>query len=432
MSKRIEQTKKIQLKAKVRITSLVMGIVLLIFIIITILVPVWTFNLIRRESNDFLKITIGSQIRADKSGSSSGNDLGFDNERSFVIYYSSNTQTFTWKRGENTQNITFFSSYIENRTFTGNEYFDKMGDYYYLAMREDFADKLTPSESSLSSFKEANSGTADFSYYLAAVDKSAEISNTKNSSCYLIYTILSIYVLLIPLVYWLSSYVIQPTIKGIKDQNDFIANASHELKTPLAIITADQTLLREKYGDNVYLDNISSQCQNMNETILDMIELSKLETTMRPLEKVNVSDLLDDLAMSFDALAFESGIDYKSSIQKGLTLEKADKKDLTRIFNLLIDNALKYASGPKIIRLSLSKVKKGILFTSYNTGCEVMDEDREKVFNRFYQGKSGSEKERKGSGLGLAIVKEISEKYDYEVKVQSSYQKDITFTVLMK
>jgi two-component system sensor histidine kinase CiaH len=93
---------------------------------------------------------------------------------------------------------------------------------------------------------------------------------------------------------------------------------------------------------------------------------------------------------------------------------------------------MKYTENEKIISVSLKNTKKGPVFMVYNTGCQVHDEDREKVFERFYQGKSGADNERKGSGLGLAIVKQICETYQYVVSINSHYLKDMCFTVLLK
>ena len=122
----------------------------------------------------------------------------------------------------------------------------------------------------------------------------------------------------------------------------------------------------------------------MNETIIDMIDLSKLETKEPVFEKVNLSELLFDLCLSFDAVAFENEIIYEYDIEEKLVLERADKKNLTRMFNLLIDNAMKYVDGKeKRINISLKKEGRKYHFRIKNSGCEVQDEDREKVFDRF-------------------------------------------------
>jgi K+-sensing histidine kinase KdpD len=267
----------------------------------------------------------------------------------------------------------------------------------------------------------------------AGIDRKQELESSISFS-WILGTVLIIgFLCLVPVVYIISGRVMKPTKDTMKHEKEFVANASHELKTPLAIITADAEILREKNSENnQYVSNIISQCQNMNETILDMIDLSKLEAAQRALADVDYSQVLLNLCLSFDALAFEREIDYSYDIDPNIVLHNADKKNLVRLSNLLIDNAMKYTEDPKFIRVSLKMEKRGPVLKVYNSGCQIFDEDREKVFERFYQGKSGADNERKGSGLGLAIVKQICETYHYHISIDSHYHKDMKFTIVFR
>lgn len=103
------------------------------------------------------------------------------------------------------------------------------------------------------------------------------------------------------------------------------------------------------------------------------------------------------------------------------------------MFNLLIDNAMKYVDGDhKKIQITLKREGKKFHFTIFNTGCEVQDDDRQKVFDRFFQGKSGSDKERKGSGLGLAIVHQICDTNGYEITINSGYKEFMQFDIIFR
>lgn len=273
----------------------------------------------------------------------------------------------------------------------------------------------------------------DEAIVFAFIDKSSELDSNRSFAINLTVVFIVGFISMIPIVYIISGRVIKPTKDTIRHEKEFVANASHELKTPLAIITAEAGLLKDRNPENeIYVNNIIQQCKNMNDTVLDMISLSKLETSQKVIEKVDVSSLAMNLCLSFDSIAFERGITYEYDIQPNLVLQKADKKNLTRLFNLLIDNAMKYCEDQKILSVSLRMERKAIVFQVYNTGCQVLDEDREKVFERFYQGKSGADNERKGSGLGLAIVKQICETYSYQVLVDSHYHRDMRFKVIMK
>ena len=267
----------------------------------------------------------------------------------------------------------------------------------------------------------------------AAIDISVQIKATFAVFENLLITLSIAYFFLIFIVFYITKLILKPSQEAIQKQNEFIANASHELKTPLAIINANAAVLKEKSPEQAqYLENINQQCENMNETIIDMIALSKLEYMEEELKEVNLSDLLFNLCLSFDAVAFERGIDYQYNIEPNLILSKADQKNLVRLFNLLIENAMKYVENEKKVAIRLKKEKGGYHFTIYNTGCQVDDENREKIFNRFYQGRSGSDNERRGSGLGLAIVRQIATKYNYDLSVDSKKGVFIRFDIVFR
>jgi signal transduction histidine kinase len=461
-----DASRKLIFRSKFRITALVMSVVFVIFGIIGALVPLFGYQKVRDESDAFLSGLLAEEIQNEERPDPSivvqpGGRKADQISRSFLVKEENGVYTFL-ARGSD-ENVSFFETYVKGKEKSlSTVTFEREGRFIYIAPKSQIAvskdNPTAPVSSSVSSSSVASSAvsssapvssaltsasslttlsggidTGNDPIYFGIIDRSIEINNLSENCHNLVYILIGVFAALTPIVYLFSGLVLRPTMNAIQEEKEFVANASHELKTPLAIITADCTLLKETSGDNEYLDNISGQCLNMNETILDMIELSKLETSKPTYEEVNVSQLLTDLTLSFDAVAFESGIDYGTEIDDGIVLAKANKKDLTRLFNLLIDNAMKYCEGEKkVIQITLKRQKKGALFTIRNTGCEVRDEDREKIFSRFYQGKSGTDKERKGSGLGLAIVKDISDRYGYDVRVSSSYQQEMTFTLLLR
>lgn len=258
-----------------------------------------------------------------------------------------------------------------------------------------------------------------------------EMQNTAKLNGHLLFLLFVIFVIISPLTYYVSGMLVQPMKKAVEKEKMFVANSSHELKTPLAIIKANGTVLSELFPEaKKYTDLINSECDKMNKSVVDMVNLTKLDMRKFDFEEVDLSSIVLNLCVSFDALAFEEQIKYTYEVEPGIILKKADRKVLQRILDILFDNAMKYVDGnEKEIRVKLSKVKNKIEFTIFNTGCEVKNEDLDKIFDRFYQGTSGSDVERKGSGLGLAILSQACAEMNYDISVESDYQKYMEFTI---
>ncbi|QOS39139.1 sensor histidine kinase [Treponema rectale] len=422
--------KQLIFKERLNITGLVMAVLMVFVVLVGFLVPLFQRRSLSNNAYRKLDAVVVNAINASYGYGSSDNINPDQNELIFVVISTDDGDIFATMNASLTMD--YFIHLYEKKDKVTSRYDEIYKGYYLSIMTPSYiSEHLSIDRSAILPTEPI--GIPDDLMIYAGIDRTSDIEAVDSSSWILAMVLIVGYLILIPIVYLISNRVMKPTRETIRHEKEFVANASHELKTPLAIITADAEILREKNPDNSqYVNNIISQCANMNETVLDMIDLSKLETSQRPLERVNFSQLLLNLCLSFDAVAYERGISYSYDIEENIFLEEADSKNLTRLVNLLIDNAMKYTENERIITISLKKTKKGPLFKVYNTGCQIHDEDREKVFERFYQGRSGADNERKGSGLGLAIVKQICETYQYAVDITSHYLQDMCFTVLLK
>lgn len=435
MSKKIKKsssTNQLIFRERISITILVMSMIAIFILVVGFLVPFFQKSNIESDAYKLVDEAIVKCVNATYGYGSNENLLGEYNSNVFVIIKDNDgthffPESFSEQKQADSQK-SFQDVTIEQnsrKNFLDNK-------IYYSYMDSNYVEKNLSIEKSTEIITRPID-VPDEALIYAGCNKEQEL-NAAQSFAWILFVVLFLgFLCLVPIVYIISGRVMKPTKDTMKHEKEFVANASHELKTPLAIITADAEILREKNTENYeYVNNIINQCRNMNETILDMIDLSKLEVKARELESVDFSSLLLNLCLSFDALAFEREIDYAYDIEENIILHQADKKNLTRLVNLLIDNAMKYTEDPKYIRVSLKMVKKEPIFMVYNSGCQIYDEDREKVFERFYQGKSGTDNERKGSGLGLAIVKQICETYKYHITIDSRYHKDMKFTITLK
>lgn len=247
-------------------------------------------------------------------------------------------------------------------------------------------------------------------------------------------TIMSVvYVSIVTILYFTSYIMLKPLKQNLKMQNEFISNASHNLKTPIAVIKANTELLKEKGDDSKELQLINRETQYMNLLIEDLLILDKISSNkiVSELYDVNLSKIVNSIALSFDAIAYEKEIDFSYDIKDNV-IYKINVKDFKTLLNQLVSNAFKYVENEKIIKIKLYLEKGKPVLEVYNTGCRINEKDKNNMFQRFYRDKSAYDNSSiKGSGLGLAIVKAIADRYKYTIKVDVNTGKDILFKILL-
>lgn len=217
----------------------------------------------------------------------------------------------------------------------------------------------------------------------------------------------------IVLVYILSKkiagLIVKPVEETFTKQIDFISDASHELKTPLAVIGANADVLEGEIGENKWLSYIQNEIGNMNKLISELLLLTKIENIdkLREPEKFNMSDHIELIVSSFESLAFEKNIKIEGKIQKDIIADKFNKEDVTHILSTLIDNAIKHTEKKKKVIIEFKKNKEKIMINVKNQGKEIPLSEREKIFDRFYRIDKSRNRNEKRYGLGLSIAKAV-------------------------
>lgn len=211
------------------------------------------------------------------------------------------------------------------------------------------------------------------------------------------------------IVYFASQKIVEPVKDSYDKQKTFIANASHELKTPLAIIQANMEALDVGKENEKWKSNIEDEINHANKLVLDLLQLAKMDTgniEKNANESINLKTEIAKRIKLFKP-KFAGNISFKdSSEDKTMTLSK---QDFLQVLDILLDNATKY--GDKKISIVLEK--NGFIVT--NDGAIISKEDQEKVFDRFYQ----TDKSKEGSGLGLAIAKALCEQNSWQIYCES-------------
>lgn len=262
-----------------------------------------------------------------------------------------------------------------------------------------------------------------------AADMTEDITTFNNNTLKIMFILLSVFFALFILVYILSFNVFEPIKETLDKQKRFISDASHELKTPLTIISANADVLKQTC-DNQWLDNIKSQTERLDTLISDMLELAKLnERKIAPYEEIfDISQLILATALPFDAVAFEENKTLSLDIEPGITAV-ADRQNVKKITNILIDNAVKHSYSDGIIKVSVYKDNNKAVLSVYNTGSEIPDDMSDKIFERFYRGDKSRSRESGGSGLGLSIAKSIAENNKWKIFAQSKLGESMKITV---
>lgn len=221
-------------------------------------------------------------------------------------------------------------------------------------------------------------------------------------------------------------------------RRDFVANASHELRTPIAAVrSATETLRTRALEDRVaaarFVDIIERNAQRLQSLVEDMLELSKLESNEFKLkrERVELQRVVPIVLALFRERAEKKGVRLSAELPPTLSAIEGDARALEHVLSNLVDNAVKYCPAGSRIQVGASESNGRIRLAVSDTGPGIAPEHLERVFERFYRIDAGRSRELGGTGLGLSIVKHMVEAMRGGVSVESVVGQGSTFAVLL-
>ncbi len=216
----------------------------------------------------------------------------------------------------------------------------------------------------------------------------------------------------------LSKVIVKPVEETFEKQKQFISDASHELKTPLAVIEANADVLENELGTNKWMGYIQSEIESMDKLINELLLLAKIENidSLREYNKFDLSNEIEIILSMFESMAYEKKVIIKSNIEENIMMN-GEKEDIKHIVSILIDNAIKHTEANREVIVELSGQKNEIILQVKNEGNEIPEEERERIFERFYRIDKSRNRQEKRYGLGLAIAKSIVEKYNGKIEV---------------
>lgn len=232
--------------------------------------------------------------------------------------------------------------------------------------------------------------------------------------------------------YFLSKWAIRPVQTAFENQQRFISDASHELKTPLTVISANADVLESEIGENKWLTNIKTQSVIMNELVHDLLNLAKLDETKDDMviNEFDLSSIVLSKTLEFECTAFEQGKIFQQNITDGL-MYRGNEDSIKHLVTILIDNAIKHSDEKGIVRVSLTSNGTRRIFQVYNTGNGIKNSEKSKIFNRFYRSDESRSRVTGGYGLGLAIAKSIVDAHNGTITVDGEENKWVSFTVIL-
>lgn len=215
-----------------------------------------------------------------------------------------------------------------------------------------------------------------------------------------------------------SKIIVKPVEETFEKQKQFISDASHELKTPLAVIEANADVLESEIGSNKWMSYIQNEIESMNKLINELLILAKVENidNIKEYEQLNISKEIQIILSMFESIAYEKQVTIKSNIQQNIIIN-ANKEDIEHIICILTDNAIKHTDIKKEVIIELSKEKNEIILQVKNMGEPIPETEKEKIFERFYRIDKSRNRVEKRYGLGLAIAKSIVKKYNGKIEV---------------
>lgn len=243
----------------------------------------------------------------------------------------------------------------------------------------------------------------------AILDRTSSHDQFVNNALVTLLLYLCSIALIILLATLVSAKMLYPVTLAMKKQRDFVANTSHELKTPLTIISTNLSVIKSDPTSTIednekWISSIDTQIKRMQELINNMLELSKIEQSEMPVSEVNFSSLTEGECLVFDPICFEKNLSIVSDLQPNVTLE-GNEQMLDRLIVILLDNATKYCSDKGKIGVKLDADQKRAHLAVVNTGEPISKEDAEHVFDRFYRTDGARENDDHHSfGLGLSIA----------------------------
>lgn len=238
------------------------------------------------------------------------------------------------------------------------------------------------------------------------------------------------WLLMLLFVILLSKRAIRPIAENVEKQKQFVTNAGHEIKTPIAIIQSNTEAMELYNGENKWSKNIKEQTVRINELMKNLLTLARMDESSANLiqSEFSLSQLLTDHIECFRETLKLRGITLQTSIQPMISF-RANKEHITQLISVLMDNAVKYTNEGGNVFVSLEGNDKRIKLQFKNTCQQLSPVPPEKLFDRFYRADEARTQKNGGYGIGLSVAQSITETYKGRITAEYENGNTIIFTI---
>ena len=217
----------------------------------------------------------------------------------------------------------------------------------------------------------------------------------------------------------ITEWITKPVLESFTREKEFVANASHELKTPLAVMMASIDCLEVNKKNEKWINNLKSESDRMSNLITRLLDLSKTEYLKKENFSSNdISMIIEKRALIFESLAYEKNITIETNIAEKVNFV-CHKESIDELISILIDNAISHGKENTKIKVNLTCEKSEIKLEVINEGEPIPSDECEKIFERFYRNDKSHNRKSGRYGLGLAIAKNIVKAHNGNIRAYS-------------
>ena len=236
-----------------------------------------------------------------------------------------------------------------------------------------------------------------------------------------------VFVVVFLLVVIFSRSAIAPIVTSMEKQKQFITDAGHELKTPLAIIAANTDVLTLYGGKNQWTESIRKQTERLNLLVQEMLMLARMEEQKQEFMELDFSALVEQTAAPLAVLAEQKQADFCLQLEAHLLLQ-GDGSSLQKMVSVLVENAVKYVQPSGQVTVTLKKKGRSAQLAVYNSCDIVPDGDLNLLFDRFRRTDASRARVSGGYGIGLSVARAVAQKHRGKIYAQRQKQ-GLCFTV---
>ncbi len=231
----------------------------------------------------------------------------------------------------------------------------------------------------------------------------------------------------------MTKKALEPIKKSWEKQKRFVGDASHELRTPISAIKTNMEIVSEDDYKTVgehkkWINNINQETNRMSDLVNKLLFLSRKDSEDNTIiyEVINLAEEIEIILKEFEVKFRNKNITFESSLMN--TFIKGDKTDIHQLISSLLDNALKYTESGNV-KIKVYEDSFYSVLEISDTGIGVSEEEKHKIFERFYRVDRARSSVKKGYGLGLSIVKSIVEEYNGKIELNSKLDEGSTFVI---